>query len=64
MLIICMLSVVISKILSWVTKRDKEKFSDFMAPTYRKITYLANTTKNFDFANDIRLFDMARIFGN
>lgn len=64
MLIICMLSVVISKILSWVTKRDKEKFSDFMAPTYRKITYLANTTKNFDFAKDIRLFHMARIFGN
>ena len=62
MFFIFTLSIVISKILSWMTKRDKEKFSDFMVPTYRKITYLANTTKNFDFAKDIRIFHMAGIF--
>lgn len=62
MLSICFLSMGTSKVLTYVTKRDKEKFTDFMAPTYRKIGYLERTTKNFDFAKDIRIFGMQKIF--
>ena len=51
-----------AKILTYFTKLDKEKFSDAMAPTWRKMTYLESTTKNFDFAKDIRLFNMSNIF--
>lgn len=59
---ICILSVVTSKVLSYTTKIDKKKFTDFMSPTYRKIGYLERTTKNFDFAKDIRIFSMQKIF--
>lgn len=56
------MAVFVGKILGWVGARDKVKFSDFMAPTYRKINYLDRTTKNFDFAKDIRLFNMFGVF--
>jgi ABC-type multidrug transport system fused ATPase/permease subunit len=59
---ITVLSVGMAKILSYVTRIDKERFSDVMAPTYRKIGYLDGTARNFAFAKDIRLFDMARVF--
>lgn len=62
MIIICGSSVGISKVLSLVTKIDKEKFTDFMIPTFRKIGYLERTSKNFDFAKDIRIFGMQKIF--
>lgn len=61
MLAICVLSVFISKVLSYVTKEDKEKFTDFMAPVFRRINYLERMTKNFDFAKDIRAFGMQKI---
>ncbi len=64
MLSICVMSVIVAKILSFVTRLDKEKFTDYMAPTYRKINYLERTTRNFDFAKDIRLFHMSGIFKN
>jgi len=35
-----------------------------MAPTYRKMGYLDNTARNFDFAKDIRLYNLAGIFGS
>ena len=35
-----------------------------MAPTWRKMNYLESTTKNFDFAKDIRLFNMSNAFFN
>ena len=54
----------IVKISSFFTKRDKIKFSDAMAPTWRKMNYLESTTKNFDFAKDIRLFNMSNAFFN
>lgn len=52
----------IAKISNYFTNLDKEKFSDAMAPTWRKMTYLESTSKNFDFAKDIRLFNMSKIF--
>ena len=62
MIIFIIISFSIAKILAYFTKLDKEGFSDVMAPTWRKMTYLESTTKNFDFAKDIRLFNMSKIF--
>lgn len=59
---ILVMAVLVGKILGWVGARDKVKFSDYLAPTNRKINYLDRTTKNFDFAKDIRIFNMANIF--
>lgn len=62
MVVFIIISFGITKISAIVTKRDKEKFSDAMAPIWRKMTYLENTTKNFDYAKDIRLFHMSKVF--
>lgn len=64
MIIFIVISFGIVKISSFFTKRDKIKFSDAMAPTWRKMNYLESTTKNFDFAKDIRLFNMSNEFFN
>lgn len=64
MIIFIVISFGIVKIPSFFTKRDKIKFSDAMAPTWRKMNYLESTTKNFDFAKDIRLFNMSNAFFN
>ena len=64
MIIFIVISFGIGKISSFFTKRDKIKFSDAMAPTWRKMNYLESTTKNFDFAKDIRLFNMSNAFFN
>lgn len=64
MIIFIVISFGIVKISSFFTKRDKIKFSDAMAPTWRKMNYLESTTKNFDFAKDIRLFNMSNTFFN
>ena len=64
MIIFIVISFGIVKISSFFTKRDKIKFSDAMAPTWRKMNYLESTTKDFDFAKDIRLFNMSNAFAN
>lgn len=64
MIIFIVISFGIVKISSFFTKRDKIKFSDAMAPTWRKMNYLESTTKNFYFAKDIRLFNMSNAFFN
>lgn len=64
MIIFIVISFGIVKISSFFTKRDNIKFSDAMAPTWRKMNYLESTTKNFDFAKDIRLFNMSNAFFN
>ena len=64
MIIFIVISFGIVKISSFFTKRVKIKFSDAMAPTWRKMNYLESTTKNFDFAKDIRLFNMSNAFFN
>lgn len=62
MIFFIIISFSIAKILAFFTKLDKEKFSDKMAPIWRKMTYLEGVTKNFDFAKDIRIFSMSDIF--
>lgn len=62
MMAFIIISFAIAKISTYFTKLDKEKFTDAMAPTWRKMTYLESTSKNFDFAKDIRLFNMSKIF--
>ena len=39
-------------------KRDKKEVWDKLAPTWRKINYMERATQDFDYAKDIRLFDM------
>lgn len=62
MIIICIFSMIVGKILSTVTKIDKEKFIDYMAQTNRKISYLDRVARNFDFAKDIRIYNMSHVF--
>lgn len=62
MIILIIISFSIAKILDFFTRLDKVKFTDEMAPIWRKMTYLEGVTKNFDFAKDIRIFNMSNIF--
>jgi len=39
-------------------KQDKAAYWDKMAPNWRKISYMERCTQDFDFAKDIRLFNM------
>ncbi|BCN31375.1 ABC transporter ATP-binding protein [Anaeromicropila herbilytica] len=59
MIILMILLSLVHYILIDVTKRrDKELCWDKLAPDFRKIYYLDQTTKNFEYAKDIRLFGM------
>ena len=62
MIIFIIIAFGTAKILSYFTELDKVKFTDKMVPVWRKMTYLESTSKNFDFAKDIRLFNMSKIF--
>ena len=53
MITILVMAVLVGKILGWVSERDKKKFSDYIAPTNRKINYLDRTSRNFDFQKRI-----------
>ncbi len=55
---VLILTYISYKIFDKTTWEDKAKHDDALAPTYRKQNYMARTCKNFDFAKDIRLFDM------
>ena len=39
-------------------KQDKKAYWDKMAPNWRKISYMERCTQDFDYAKDIRLFNM------
>lgn len=39
-------------------KKDKKEVWDKLTPTWRKLYYMEQTTQNFDYAKDIRLFGM------
>lgn len=39
-------------------KKDKKEVWDKLTPTWRKLNYMEQTTQNFDYAKDIRLFSM------
>lgn len=42
----------------YTIKKDKKNVWDKLADTWRKIDYMQQTTQNFDYAKDIRLFGM------
>lgn len=46
-------------IIDQTKKMDKIKTWDALAPNWRKINYMDQITKNFDFAKDIRLFGLS-----
>ncbi|MCM1262071.1 MAG: ABC transporter ATP-binding protein/permease [Butyrivibrio sp.] len=57
-LILSALSIVQYLFFRYTVKKDKRKVWDMLAPTWRKLDYMANTTQNFGYAKDIRLFGM------
>lgn len=42
----------------YTVKKDRKEVWDKLAPTWRKIDYMTQTTQDFDYAKDIRLFHM------
>ncbi len=42
----------------YTVKKDRREVWDKLAPTWRKIRYMEQTTQNADYAKDIRLFSM------
>ncbi|MCM1047063.1 MAG: ABC transporter ATP-binding protein/permease [Clostridiales bacterium] len=57
-LILSALSIMQYLFFRYTVKKDKRKVWDMLAPTWRKLDYMANTTQNFGYAKDIRLFGM------
>jgi len=43
----------------WIIKLDKREVWDKLAPLWRQVNYMSRVTQDFDFAKDIRLFDMS-----
>lgn len=42
----------------YIVKKDKKETWDVLAPVWRKINYMVRVTQDFDYAKDIRLFNM------
>lgn len=42
-----------------IIKLDKQEVWDKLAPVWRQVNYMSRVTQDFDFAKDIRLFDMS-----
>lgn len=42
----------------WIIKIDKAEVWDKLAPVWRQVNYMSRVTQDFDYAKDIRLFDM------
>ncbi len=43
----------------WTVKTDKAEVWDKMAPVWRQLDYMSRVTQDFDYAKDIRLFDLS-----
>lgn len=43
-----------------IIRTDKEEVWDRLAPVWRQVNYMARVTQDFDYAKDIRLFDLSR----
>lgn len=57
-LILTAVAVVQYLFFRYTVKKDKKETWDVLAPVWRKIDYMDQVTQNFDYAKDIRLFDM------
>lgn len=58
LLVLALISFVQFLFFRHTVKRDKKETWDALAPTWRKLNYMARTTQDFDYAKDIRLFQM------
>lgn len=58
LLILMLISFAQFLFFRYTVKRDKKEVWDMLAPTWRKIDYMTRTTQDFDYAKDIRLFNM------
>lgn len=63
-LVLTLLTVGAFLIYRWTSKEDKKEVWDRLMPTWRQIDYMSRTTQNFDYAKDIRLFNMAGFLHN
>lgn len=43
----------------WIIKLDKREVWDKLASVWRRVNYMSRVTQDFDFAKDVRLFDMS-----
>lgn len=43
----------------WIIKLDKREVWDKLAPVWRQVNYMSRVTQDFDYAKDVRLFDMS-----
>lgn len=57
-IILSAVSVVQYLFFRYTVKKDKKETWDALAPVWRKIYYMARVTQDFDYAKDIRLFNM------
>ncbi|MGN1148667.1 MAG: ABC transporter ATP-binding protein [Lachnospiraceae bacterium] len=58
LLILMLISFAQFLFFRYTVKKDKREVWDMLAPTWRKIDYMTRTTQDFDYAKDIRLFNM------
>lgn len=45
-------------VMDYTAKKDKKETWDFLSPYWRKINYLEQSTQDFSYAKDIRLYNM------
>ena len=57
-LVLLLVSFIQSAFFRHTVKRDRKEVWDVLPPTWRKQEYMEQTTQNFDYAKDIRLFGM------
>lgn len=58
LLILAFISFLQYLFFRYTVKKDRKEVWDKLAPTWRKIDYMTRVTQDFDYAKDIRLFDM------
>lgn len=57
-IILAAVAVVQYVFFRYIVKKDKKETWDALAPVWRKINYMVRVTQDFDYAKDIRLFNM------
>ncbi len=57
-LILSVISIVQYLFFRYIVKKDKKETWDMLAPVWRKTYYMDRVTQDFDYAKDIRLFNM------
>lgn len=58
-LILAFLTVMSFLCYDYTVKKDKREVWDILAPVWRKVNYMERVTQDFEYAKDIRLFNMA-----